>query len=63
MVILADKEGSEMIQGLCDVALKSGGIGNLNAVQSTLSSLKKMQSGDGSAPNNVLDGDDKNKQS
>ena len=43
MIIQVDKEGENIIQQLCDVALKQGGIKNLNAINKTLSSLKVIE--------------------
>ncbi len=43
MEIKADQEGIEAITKLCDVALKTGGINNMNPVSVILSSIKKLE--------------------
>ncbi len=43
MDIKADQEGIEAITKLCDVALKTGGIQNMNAVSVILSSIKPLE--------------------
>ncbi len=43
MLIKADKEGMEAVTKLCDVALKTGGIGNMNAVSQILAGLKNIE--------------------
>ncbi len=43
MEIKADQEGIEAITKLCDVALKTGGIQNMNPVSVILSSIKKLE--------------------
>lgn len=42
MKIIADKEGQEAIQALCDLALKVGGLNNLDAINKILSHLENM---------------------
>ena len=39
MIIQTDEEGKKLVEGLCDVALKVGGLQNLNAVTSALRAL------------------------
>ena len=39
MLIKTDKEGREAVQQLCDVALKQGGLQNLNAINTILNSI------------------------
>ena len=36
MIIQTDKEGRDVIQQLCDIALKQGGVANLNQVNAIL---------------------------
>lgn len=43
MKIQADEEGKKLIQILCDAALKYGGLQNINAVNTVLSSLNKKE--------------------
>ena len=40
MKIYADKEGKEVIVQLCDIALKTGGLQNLNGINNVLTSLQ-----------------------
>ena len=42
MEIKADKEGMEAVTKLCDVALKTGGLGNMNAVSQILAGLESI---------------------
>jgi len=41
MKFIVDKEARDALQGLCDIALKSGGIQNLSAVQIILASIQE----------------------
>ena len=43
MIIEADKDGIKIIQQLCDVALKTGGVANLKGVNDVLSSLTEIK--------------------
>ena len=43
MIIEADKDGIKMVQMLCDVALKSGGVANLKGVTDVLNALKPIK--------------------
>ena len=40
-IIVENEQEAALIQSLCDVALKSGGLGNMNAVQNILTSVEK----------------------
>ena len=40
MILNVDKEGKHVIEQLCDIALKQGGIQNLNQVNFVLKSAK-----------------------
>ena len=42
MKIRADEKGIQAIQQLCDVALKQGGLSNLQGVQAILSSVQEL---------------------
>jgi hypothetical protein len=42
MIIRADKEGTQLIEGLLDLALKSGGMQNLNAVNLARAGLRPL---------------------
>lgn len=42
MKIKADKEGVNVIKGLCDVALKTAGIQNLEVVNSIIDGLEEL---------------------
>lgn len=42
MKIKVDKKGQEAIQQLCDIALKSGGIQNLNGINTILVSMELL---------------------
>lgn len=42
MIIMANAEGQKAIQGLCDVALKVGGLQNLQAVTQILRAVKPL---------------------
>lgn len=42
MIIQTDKEGKGMIEQLCDIALKSGGLQSLNGITQILSSIKPL---------------------
>ncbi|HCY86657.1 MAG TPA: hypothetical protein DHV36_16110 [Desulfobacteraceae bacterium] len=44
MKIVADKEAIQTIHSLCDIALKFGGIQNLNAVNTVLPAITEMPS-------------------
>lgn len=46
MHIKADKEGVEAIQALCDVALKTGGLQNLNFVNTVLAKTEREKQED-----------------
>ena len=39
MIIQTDKEGKDVIEQLCDIALKQGGVSNLNQVNAILKSV------------------------
>lgn len=43
MKIQADKEGLELIKQLLDLALKQGGLSNLQAVQAALAGLGEIE--------------------
>ena len=43
MKIKADKTGIEVIKQLCDLALKQGGLQNLNAVTQVLQSIEEIE--------------------
>ncbi len=43
MIIKADKEGILFIKDLCDLALKVGGINNLNAATKLISSIEEIK--------------------
>ena len=43
MIIKADKEARIAIEQLCDIALKAGGIQNLNGVGKVLDSIKPIE--------------------
>jgi len=43
MKILVDDEGDKMISQLCDVALKSGGISDLKAINTIIASTKRIE--------------------
>ena len=51
MKIEADKDGIKAVQQLCDVALKSGGVANLQGVAAVLNSLKETKEKDGGKNN------------
>lgn len=40
MKIIVDEQGKQMLQQMCDVALKAGGLQNMQAVLSVLNSIK-----------------------
>lgn len=40
MIIIVDKEGRNLIQQMCDLSLKTGGIQNLQGVLSVLNTMK-----------------------
>lgn len=40
MIIKVDKKGEDVIQQLCDLALKQGGIQNLNSVNTILNTME-----------------------
>lgn len=42
MIIITDQEGKSVIRQLCDIALKDGGIGNLNQVNLILRSVESL---------------------
>lgn len=42
MVIKVDEKGKEMIRQLCDIALKAGGIANLDGVVTILQSTSMI---------------------
>ena len=42
MVILVDKEGHDSVIALCDIALKVGGVQNLNKTNQILSSMRMV---------------------
>jgi len=42
MIIKVDAEGKKAIDGLCDVALKTGGIQNLAAITGILTSVRMI---------------------
>lgn len=46
MKIKVDKRGQEAIQQLCDIALKSGGIQNLNGINTILVSMELLSEKD-----------------
>lgn len=54
MIIQVDLEGRKVIEQLCDIALKQGGVKNLNQVNSILRSVTML-------PPPVVKGDDKPK--
>jgi hypothetical protein len=43
MLIKVDAEGKEAIKQLCDVALKFGGINNLDAINVIMSSVRPIE--------------------
>ncbi|MCP3685821.1 MAG: hypothetical protein GY861_24495 [bacterium] len=43
MKIVADQEGIEAVTKLCDVALKVGGLANMEAVNAVLSNTTKLK--------------------
>ncbi len=43
MEIKADDEGIKALTKLCDIALRAGGIENLNAINSITSSISKIE--------------------
>lgn len=43
MKIQADKEGLELIKQLLDLALKQGGLQNLQAVQAALAGMEELK--------------------
>lgn len=43
MIIIADKEGKEYIEGLCNLALIGGGIQNLDTVNKVINSMKDIK--------------------
>lgn len=47
MVIKADKEAADAIKQLCDIALRSGGIQNMEGVIAILRSIKLEEANDG----------------
>ena len=51
MIIKADKEGKDILVQLCDIALKTGGLHNMNAVQGILNSIQLIEDQD---DNNVI---------
>jgi len=48
MIIKADKEGKDILVQLCDIALKTGGLQNMNAVQGILNSIQLIEEKDDS---------------
>ena len=42
MIIKVDKEGQSVIEQLCDIALKQGGIQNLKQINLTLQSMELL---------------------
>lgn len=44
MQIVADAEGFAVVQELCNLALKAGGLQNLNSVNAILAGLSKQES-------------------
>ncbi len=40
MRILTDEEGKKVIEQLCDIALKQGGLQNINAINVILTSIE-----------------------
>lgn len=54
MIIQVDQEGRKVIEQLCDIALKQGGVKNLNQVNSILRSVTML-------PPPIVKGDDKPK--
>jgi len=43
MIIQVDKQGQDIIEQLCDIALKQGGIKNLQAIHQVLASVKLIE--------------------
>ena len=43
MKILVDDEARKLVQQLCDVALKAGGLGNMNPVLTVLKGMEDIQ--------------------
>jgi len=43
MIINTDKEGKELIVQLCDIALKMGGLQNLQGVNNILQTIKLVE--------------------
>jgi hypothetical protein len=43
MIIKADKEAIQAIQQLCDIALKAGGIQNLQGIQAVLAGVSEIE--------------------
>ena len=42
MILKADKEGKSVVEQLCDIALKQGGLSNFNQVGLTLKSIELL---------------------
>ena len=47
MILRVDKEAKEIIVGLCDIALKAGGLNNYKAVGVVLNSMGNIEEGRG----------------
>ena len=43
MVVKTDEQGKKLIEALCDVALKAGGLSNLQAVGSILNAVEILE--------------------
>jgi hypothetical protein len=43
MIIIADDEGIKAVQGLCDIALRNGGLQLMNDVQIILKAVQKLE--------------------
>lgn len=43
MIIQADKQGIDLIQQLCEIALRTGGMKNRDGVNMVMDSLKEIQ--------------------
>ena len=53
MIIKADKEARVAIEQLCDIALKAGGLSNMNGIGNILKSVEDIESEE---PNGGQDG-------
>lgn len=58
MVIQVDAEGKNAVQQLCDIALKDGGIGNLNQVNVILRSVTVLPTPEDEEPEEKIPGEE-----